>query len=178
MAFKEEMYNNFVCDFSSNLKQKIKDMEISKLVFLCIGTNRVIGDCFGPLVGYKLKSFLRGEENIEVIGDIENTVSFQNIARIIAKIQEEEAFVIAIDAALSQSNNKIGKIVVNQNKMNVGNCINKKALYIGDISIKGIVARDCKNSKYNFKTLQNIPLNIIMDMADCVSTGIYHVINV
>ena len=38
MAFKEEMYNNFVCDFSNNLRQKIQGTEISKLVFLCIGT--------------------------------------------------------------------------------------------------------------------------------------------
>ena len=28
MAFKEEMYNNFVCDFSNNLRQKIQDIEI------------------------------------------------------------------------------------------------------------------------------------------------------
>lgn len=178
MTFKEEMYNDFVYDFSNNLRQKIKNIEISKLVFLCIGTNRVIGDCFGPLIGYKLKNFFREEENIEVIGDIENIVSFQNIERIIKKIKEEDAFVIAIDAALSCNNNKIGKIMVSQNKMNVGSSINKRNLYIGDISIKGIVAKDYKNSKYNFKTLQNIPLNIIMNMADCVSTGIYNVINV
>ncbi len=67
MAFKEEMYNNFVCDFSNNLRQKIQVTEISKLVFLCIGTNRVIGDCFGPLVGSKLKHFFIHEEGIEVI---------------------------------------------------------------------------------------------------------------
>lgn len=33
MAFKEEIYNNFVCDFSNNLRQKIQGTEISKLVF-------------------------------------------------------------------------------------------------------------------------------------------------
>ena len=35
MVFNEEIYNNFVCDFSNNLRQKIQDIEISKLVFLC-----------------------------------------------------------------------------------------------------------------------------------------------
>ena len=101
MAFKEEMYNNFVCDFSNNLRQKIQGTEISKLVFLCIGTNRVIGDCFGPLVGSKLKHFFIHEEGIEVIGDIENIVSFQNVTGIITKLKNENSFVIAIDAALS-----------------------------------------------------------------------------
>ena len=178
MAFKEEMYNSFVCDFSNNLRQKIQGTEISKLVFLCIGTNRVIGDCFGPLVGSKLKHFFIHEEGIEVIGDIENIVSFQNVTGIIRKLKNENSFVIAIDAALSCNSNRIGKIIVNQNKMNVGNSMNKKQLYIGDISIKGIVGKDFKNSRNNFNALQNMPLNIIIDMAECVSTGIYNVINV
>ena len=178
MTFKEEIYNNFVCDFSNNLRQKIQDTEISKLVFLCIGTNRVIGDCFGPLVGSKLKRFFIAEDSIDVIGDIENVVSFQNITEIMGNLKNENAFVIAIDAALSSNSNRIGKIIVNQNKMNVGNSMNKRKLYVGDISIKGIVGRDLKNPKYNFNTLQNMPLNKIIDMAECVSTGIYNVINV
>lgn len=177
MTFKEEIYNNFVCDFSNNLRQKIQDIEISKLIFLCIGTNRVIGDCFGPLVGSKLKHYFSQEENIEVIGDIENIVSLKNVYSIINQIKEQEAFVIAIDAALS-CNNRIGTIIVNQNKMNIGSGINKRNLYIGDISIKGIVAKDFKNPKPNFNALQNMPLSIIIDMAECVSTGIYNVINV
>lgn len=178
MIFNQEMYTNFVYDFSNNLREKIQDLEISKLVFLCIGTNRVIGDCFGPLVGYKLKELFRKEKNIQIIGDIENVVSFQNIQKIISTIKQEDSFIIAIDAALSSNINKIGTISVSQNKINVGSSINNKNLYIGDISIKGIVAKDLKNAKYNFKTLQNIPLNIIMNMSDCVSTGIYNVINV
>lgn len=178
MIFNQEMYTNFVYDFSNNLREKIQDLEISKLVFLCIGTNRVIGDCFGPLVGYKLKELFREEKNIQIIGDIENVVSFQNIQKIISTIKQEDSFIIAIDAALSSNINKIGTISVSQNKINVGSSINNKNLYIGDISIKGIVAKDLRNAKYNFKTLQNIPLNIIMNMSDCVSTGIYNVINV
>lgn len=178
MIFNQEIYTNFVYDFSNNLRQKIQDLEISKLVFLCIGTNRVIGDCFGPLVGYKLKELFREEKNIEIVGDIENIVSFQNIEKIINTIKQENSFVIAIDAALSSNISKIGTISVSSNKINVGSSINNKNLYIGDISIKGIVAKDLKNAKYNFKTLQNIPLNIIINMSDCVATGIYNVINV
>ena len=176
MTFNEEIYNNFVCDFSNNLRQKIQDIEISKLVFLCVGTNRVIGDCFGPLVGYKLKNFFKGERNIEIIGDIENTICLQNICDVVREIQED-SFVIAIDAALSNKND-IGKIVVSKEKMNIGSGLNKKSIYIGDISIKGIVSKDFKKPQYNFKMLQNTSLGLIMNMADCVSQGIYNVINV
>ena len=94
-------------------------------MFLCVGTNRVIGDCFGPLVGYKLKNFFKGERNIEIIGDIENTICFQNICDVVREIQED-SFVIAIDAALSNKND-IGKIVVSKEKMNIGSGLKKKA---------------------------------------------------
>lgn len=176
MIFNQEMYSNFVYDFSYNLRQKIQDLEISKLVFLCIGTNRVIGDCFGPLVGYKLKKFFREEKNIEIIGDIDNILCFQNIYDIIKKIPRD-SFVIAIDAALSNKVD-IGKILVSKGKMSIGRGLNKKSICIGDLSIKGIVCKDLKKPQYNFRLLQNTSLGLVMNMADCVSEGIYDVINV
>ena len=42
--------------------------------------------------------------------------------------------------------------------MNVGNGISRKNIYVGDMSIKGIVSKDLINPKYNFKLLQNTPL--------------------
>ena len=46
------------------------------------------------------------------------------------------------------------------------------------MSIKGIVSKDLKYSKYNFKLLQNASLNLIMNMADVVAHGICNTINV
>lgn len=179
MTFKEEIYNNFINDFSIVLRQKICDLEISDLIFLCIGTDRVTGDSFGPLVGYKLNYLFKEEENIKVIGTLENPVCSHNILNVINDINNTycNPFLIAIDAAFSNKNN-IGKIVVTKNSMNVGSGLNKKNLYIGDMSIKGIVSKDTRNPKYNFKLLQNIPLNLIMNMADAVAQGICDVINV
>ena len=178
MTFKEEVYQNFVQDFSITLRKKVQDLELSKLIFLCIGTDRITGDSFGPLVGYKLKNLFYGEKNIEVIGDLENIVSASNIINILNEISNkyETPFIIAIDAAMS---NKIdvGRIIVSSSKMNVGGSFNKK-IYVGDISIKGIVSKDLCNRKSNFILLQNVPLNTIMNMADSVVQGIYDVINV
>lgn len=159
MTFKEELYNNFVQDFSIVLRQKITDLEISKLIFLCIGTDRVTGDSFGPLVGYKLKYLFREEENIKVIGNLDNIVCAHNIVNIINDINNtyKEYFLIAIDAALSNKN-KIGKIVVSNSGMNVGSGLNRRNIYVGDMSIKGIVSKDLRNPKYNFKLLQNTRL--------------------
>lgn len=179
MTFKEELYNNFVNDFSIVLRSKIRDLEISKLIFLCIGTDRVIGDSFGPLVGYKLKYIFRDEENIKVIGTLNNIICMHNISKIIKDINNTypDSFLIAIDAALSNKNG-IGKIVVSDNSINVGSCFNKNNFYVGDMSIKGIVSKRLSNPKYNFKLLQNTPLNLIMNMADIVAQGIDNVINV
>ena len=47
-------YNKFICEFYNELNEKNK--AFSDLIFLCIGTDRLTGDCFGPLVGDKLKS--------------------------------------------------------------------------------------------------------------------------
>lgn len=179
MNYKEEMYYNFVQDFSVILREKIRDLEISKLIFLCIGTDRITGDSFGPLVGYKLKYLFKKEENIEVIGNLENILCTHNINKIIDDIKNtyETPFLIAIDSALSNKT-EIGKIVVSKSGMNVGSGLNRQNIYVGNMSIKGIVSRDLKNPKYNFRLLQNAPLHIIMNMADIVAQGIYNVINV
>jgi len=178
MEYKEKIYNNFVNDFRIILKEKVNNNEFSKLIFLCIGTDRITGDTFGPLVGYKLKNLFYGNENIEVIGDLENSVNSCNILNIINYIKKkyENPFLIAIDSAVSNKI-EIGKIIVSNKKMNVGGSLNRY-LYLGDISIKGVVSKDLNNRNYNFKLLQNVPLNIIMNMADSVVQGIYDVINV
>ena len=159
MTFKEEIYNNFVQDFSIVLREKIRDLEISKLIFLCIGTDRVIGDSFGPLVGYKLKNLFKDEENIKVIGTLSNIICTHNILKTINEINNTypESFLIAIDAALSNRNN-IGEIVISNNSLSVRSCFSKKNILVGDMSVKGVVSRIMKNPKYNFKLLQNTPL--------------------
>ena len=99
MTFKEEIYNSFVQNFSSILREKTRNLELSKLIFLCIGTDKVMGDSFGPLVGYKLKYLFEYEENIEVIGSLDDIICIHNISRIMNDITNkyEEAFIIAID---------------------------------------------------------------------------------
>ena len=178
MNFKEEVYQEFVKNFSIVLREKVEGLEISKLIFLCIGTDRITGDSFGPLVGYKLKNLFYGEEKIEVIGDLENIVSLSNIKSITEYIKNsyENPFLIAIDAAVSNKI-EIGRIVVSNKKMNVGGCLKRK-IYVGDISIKGIVSRDLLERGNTFKLLQTVPLSTIMNMADTAVQGIYDVINV
>ena len=167
----EEVYDSFVSDLSTILREKLRDLELSKIIFLCIGTDKVIGDSFGPLVGYKLEKLFRREENIEIIGTLKSIVCMQNISSILANIKNtyKEPFLIAIDAALS-NNKEIGKIIVSKEKLNIGGAFGRRNILVGDISIKGIISRDFGNPKYNFKILQNTSLGLVVNMADIVAS--------
>ena len=52
-----------------------------EIIFLCIGTDKMTGDCFGPLVGTKLLKKLEPYNtfHIHIYGNLENTISYENI---------------------------------------------------------------------------------------------------
>ena len=61
-----ELKDKFVKDFSLAFNKLKKEKFFDEITFLCVGTDRIIGDCFGPLVGSKLKKMLE-EYNISNI---------------------------------------------------------------------------------------------------------------
>lgn len=179
MLPQKELYDKFVKDFAGKLKTKVYKNEYDKIIFFCIGTDRITGDSFGPIVGYKLRYLFKGVEEVEIYGNLDKNVCANNASIIINNIRDKykNPFIIAIDSAISSKEN-IGKIVVDNNGMYLGSALNKKINYIGDLSIKGIVSQNVNIPKYNFKLLQNTSLGVVMNMADVVSNGIYNVINV
>jgi putative sporulation protein YyaC len=139
MLQNDDRYNLFVNEFSSVLKELVKNKEFSNLVFLCVGTDRVTGDSFGPLVGYKLKSLFKDTKKVKVFGSLETIVSASNVARVVKEI-EEDSFIIAIDSAISNTK-KVGSIVVRDSSIILGKGLGKQILKIGDMSIKGVVGK-------------------------------------
>ena len=117
-------YDKFVNEFEK-LFDKIYDKDI---LFLCIGTDRVIGDCFGPFVGSILKSRI-DIPNIEIMGNLEDTLSYSKLGEL--KISSEKK-IIAIDAALSNFNH-INNIVVLDKGLAFGKGLDKKKKIIGEI---------------------------------------------
>lgn len=178
MLAKEEIYNNFINDFTNKICNLKSDKPFSDYIFLCVGSDKITGDSFGPIVGSNLENLFKNfYNNIEIIGTLEKPVSGANLQIEVNKIYNryENPCIIAIDAALSQKEN-IGKIIVTDSKMKFGKGTYKQIMEIGNISIKGIVARDHKIPKYNFNELQTTSLNIVMKLANITSEGIYNVI--
>lgn len=173
---KIDIKEKFVSDFSYIFNKVKNEKKCIEVTFLCVGTDRITGDCFGPLVGSKLTKELKkcNYSNINVYGSLSENLSYENINRVIQNI-DKKTIIIVIDAALSKEEN-IGKIFVQKSKTILGKGLEKNKIEIGDISIKSVVAKDYKIAKCNFKALQNISLNGVMRLADIVSEGIFETI--
>lgn len=172
---KRETYIKFINDFERVICKSSLNQKYSSIIFLCIGTDRITGDSFGPLVGYNLKKFYACNKIIKIVGDLENTVQSNNIEDKYNQIMNtyKKPFIISIDSALSAQEN-IGKIIVEEGGIELGSGLRKNKMSIGDMSIKGIVARNTNNSRCNFAMLQNTHLGLIISMVEIVANGIYN----
>ena len=74
-------------------------------VFLCIGTDRMTGDCLGPLVGHKLEKYYGSSGRI--FGTLQHPVHALNLQYSLTRIKLRFAdpFFIVIDAALGLPGN-------------------------------------------------------------------------
>jgi putative sporulation protein YyaC len=172
MLSQNEQYNTFVSEFSTTLYNLKMDVPYSNYIFLCIGSDKIIGDSYGPLVGQKLKENLKNMyNNIEVYGTLDEPISAINIEKNIKQIYDiyKSPCIIAIDSALG-AQEKIGKIYVSNKKMECGRGVGKKSIFVGDISIKGVVGKDYKMQRYNISTLQNASLGAVIKLADVTAT--------
>ncbi len=177
MNIYKNKYNEFVKSFKTNIYSL--DRRYSNYIFLCIGTDKVMGDAFGPLVGKFLSELIENDyENIFIEGTLDNPISYINIDDRLNKIYRiyDNPCLIVVDSALSNDED-IGNIIVKKGKTNLGMGLNKKMYSVGELSVNGIIAKDYKIPKYNFYNLQNISLNFVINFAELVANGIYNCIS-
>ncbi len=176
---ENEQKNDFVQELSYYLGQERKNQNEMEIVFLCIGTDRMIGDCLGPLVGTGLQEKMApyNISNITIYGTLKENLCYTNIKDALKIIEKnhKNSCVIAIDAALSQEEN-IGKIFVKKEKIHLGKGLYKSKIEVGNISIRAVVGKNYKLSKYNFASLQNVSLNEVIRLSEILVDGIYEVI--
>ncbi|WP_164525548.1 spore protease YyaC [Siminovitchia acidinfaciens] len=108
------------------------------IVILCIGSDRVIADSLGPLVGTLLR-----ESHIpyEVFGTLEYPVHALNIEKTIQKINSRflDPFILAVDASIGDKQD-VGKIFLEKGPLIPGRAMNKVLPEVGDYQMKGVVA--------------------------------------
>ena len=82
---------------------------MEKILFICIGNSKIIGDSLGPLVGsiiLKNKNQMEKNTKIEVLGTITSPLVYSKIETAIEQINKNEySKIIIIDSALGNKNN-------------------------------------------------------------------------
>ena len=117
----------FVANFGSKLYRLSLKNNFTNLIFICVGSNKIIGDSLGPMVGNKLKTKLNTKVN--VWGTLENPVNYMNIEKTWKNIKDKykNPCIISIDSAMGK-NADVGKILVNWGGIFLGEAI-KNGIY-------------------------------------------------
>ena len=136
-------------------------------IIICIGSDLVLGDSLGPLVGTML---MKRNVPAYIYGTLNAPITAKEIicAKTHLKILHPNSFIIAIDAAVGNTDD-IGLIKVMDKGLKPGLGVDKNLGVIGDCSIIGVVAG---KSLQNYNLFNLTRLNLIYKMAESIANGI------
>jgi putative sporulation protein YyaC len=165
--YKDEQAHFKIFEF---LKQYSND----KCIILCIGTDRFIGDCLGPLTGTLLSKL---GLTVPILGTLENPVHAVNLRKTVSQIKTQYRGyrIIAVDACLGTSQS-IGCIQIKEGSIQPGRGVGKRLSHVGDCSIVGIVDEAVESDDYeyeNYLRINNVRLGLVMKMSETIAKGIY-----
>lgn len=118
----EEYVNILKRNFKGNKKN---------ILFVCIGTNKVLADSVGPIVGTYLKEKLN--KNL-IIGDCNKNVC-KRTHLIYNYLKIKNKYIVAIDSAIA-SPKLIGEIFITQKPIQMGMASNNEKGKVGNLGIK------------------------------------------
>lgn len=149
------------------LSNKIVDSFNDNTIIICIGTDKHIGDCLGPLVGTILK-----EKNfpMNIFGTLKEPIHALNINKKYKEIIKNypDSNAIVIDACLGKDKN-IGNIFIKENGISPGKGVGKSLPHIKGLGIAGII--DSSDNSELFVT-KPIRLSFIKDMAEIIANSL------
>jgi putative sporulation protein YyaC len=150
--------------FPYNLVMDIKNYIKKDTVIVCIGTDKCIGDCLGPLVGSILTEHFFP---LPVYGTLSSPIHALNINERLEEIhiKHPTASIIGVDACLGDEND-IGEIRIRDYAIRPGKGVGKELPEVGIASVIGIV--DSSDSSELFFS-RSIRLSFIMNMAKTIS---------
>ena len=156
----------------TRLSKYLKKHLAENTIIVCIGTDKCIGDCLGPLIG----TFLQEKNfNLPVYGTIKDPIHALNLKNKLEEIHlfHPNSYVIGIDACLGDMES-IGEIHVRDYPIRPGKGVGKTLPNVGDLSIIGIVD---SSKNLDIFTSANIRLNFIFEMAHVISASLIEAFN-
>lgn len=158
--------------YSYDLALEISQYISKKTVIVCIGTDKCIGDCLGPLVGSILTD---NNFPLPVYGTLSLPIHALNIDDRLKEIHSihHDSTIIGVDACLGNQDD-IGQIRTRNYAIHPGKGVGKELPEVGIASIIGIVDSS-ENSEFFFS--RSIRLSFIMDMAKTISKALIDAYN-
>lgn len=160
---EREAKNNLIEGFQSLVGTR------GEPLFYCIGSDRHILDCFGPLVGTMLNSAVPG---LDVFGTLDEPLHAKNLVKEITYIKSQYPgrTEIAIDASLGAVS-EIGIIKLKDESLLPGKAIFKSLPPVGHFSLIGIVAS--RGNRNRVTAINSGSLTHVYHMATLVCSAIY-----
>ena len=145
----------------------------SEMVFFCIGSDRIIGDCLGPFVGQLLDSCTTA--GVSVYGTLQKPVHALNLEPVLNYIHQHhpDSLIIAIDASLGQKKH-LGYVTIDNGSLYPGAAVQKHLPPVGDIHITGIVNISGILAQL---TLQTTRISTVISLADTIARGLLPILN-
>lgn len=166
---KEYTFNTFNEYAIQGISEALSQLTLrnKKPIFICVGSDLVLGDSLGPLVGTLLKKsgakpFVYGTLNAPI------TAKEVEYAKTYLKQMHPNSILIAIDAAVGEEED-VGIVKVLNKGLKPGLGVNKQLGVLGDISIIGVVA---SKSLQNYNLFNATRLNLVYKMSETICNGI------
>ena len=147
------------------------NLQSRRMIVLCIGSDRYIGDALGPLVG----SYLEENTKCIIYGSLERPVHAGNLTEVIHAIHQKyhNPLIMAVDACLGKDY-EIGNMEIWEGSLEAGIAVGTRLPCVGDISIIGVV-NAC--GRVGYLDLQSTPLSIVMKLSKCIGGALGDAIN-
>lgn len=151
--------------------------EFSNIVILCVGTDKLVGDSIGPIVGQKLTRLLNKKKNVKIYGNTKKNLNLKNAKQVVEEVSDvyPEPFIITIDATLGPKET-IETIRISKGKIKIGEALGHSIEYFSNINIKAIVGEYQKNIKENFNTLNEVERKSIQRLANQITYQVCQIV--
>ena len=112
---------------------------MEEYIFVCIGTNKLLTDSFGPRVGEKLEYNFRKYKNVTVYGTMKSPVHLKNAPNLSKYLNQfDNKQIILIDSAIGKKE-YIGKSFVNMGGIKIGSAYGSGFYFPANVSIKTVI---------------------------------------
>ena len=139
--------------------------EAKDIVFLCIGSDRYVGDSLGPLVGSMLKD---SKTPYLVYGTLEEPIHAFNLKVTLKNINKQfrKPLIFCIDACLGERD-QVGFILFEEGPLSPGKALEKILPKVGDYHFKGVVNYIDPLPKSQF--INDTRLHTVMNLAKTIT---------